>query len=210
MLANSKPKDSVRKETAVVSDTKRMCTPCSEPLNEMFGEQVRAKELCVVAVRLGSHLDRFAGSTSKVIAQLHLAFTRVSRIPNKVGSKFGDKCALTHRHAEEQPSKKPKKEWLQKCVARIERCTTLGRSTSGRRAAEVFNELTEEHKSLETKKKRARFTKATRSHPKIQEEECPSLGKNCPADPCGVVRTHQNSRTAMRPRRCVETGQKYL
>ena len=38
-LANSRRKDQVRKETIVFSDTKRMSTSPSEPLNEKIGAQ---------------------------------------------------------------------------------------------------------------------------------------------------------------------------
>ena len=43
MLANSKRQDSLRKETLVVSDTKRKATPSTEALNEKIGENVREK-----------------------------------------------------------------------------------------------------------------------------------------------------------------------
>ena len=57
------------------------------------------------------------------------------------------KCSFPHRKGEEQPNKKPKKGGDKNAVA-IERCATVGLCISRHRAAGIFIDLTEGHKSL--------------------------------------------------------------
>ena len=95
------------------------------------------------------------------------------------GCRFGEKCPYAHRQVDEQPSKRSKKEWWQKCSAMLkkhESCdrtgkpvvcrdtsherhgpvvqlikyTTIGLRIAGYRAAEVFVNLTEELRHAET------------------------------------------------------------
>ena len=133
--------------------------PCPlRPLSRWLkkcGEKVRAAGLSEVAVHLRSYLDRRAGSSAKVNEQLDLAVfgihlnakdTNLSRCVNsaiRVRSRTG-------RLRNSQASSR--KNGDKKCSCCIESCTTIGMSTSGRRAAEVFVHLTEEHTSLETNK----------------------------------------------------------
>ena len=75
-----------------------------------------------------------------VIAQLHLPV------------KFGKRCAWMYYQIGEQSSQKPKwklrkAEWL-KFSGNVEYAWQLVKNASGRRAAEVFMETTEEHKVL--------------------------------------------------------------
>ena len=66
------------------------------------------------------------------------------------GCKFGNECSFPHRKVEEQPNKKPKKGWRQKCSGFCERCATVGLCIAGHRAAAIFIDLTEGHRSLGT------------------------------------------------------------
>ena len=75
--------DHVRKETVVFSETKRMSTSSSEPLNGKIGEKVREKE--------------FARSPSGKHNSILQFF------------EFGKKCASRHQQTKEQSSKTRKK-----------------------------------------------------------------------------------------------------
>ena len=63
------------------------------------------------------------------------------------GCKFGDKCSFAHRQVEGQPSKKPKKDGDKSAVAVLKDVRQLG-CVFQDRAAGIFIEFTEEHKSL--------------------------------------------------------------
>ena len=64
------------------------------------------------------------------------------------GCEFGDKCSFAHRQVEGQPSKKPKKDGDKSAAAIMKDSTMIGLRISGHRAAGIFTDFTEEHKSL--------------------------------------------------------------
>ena len=66
------------------------------------------------------------------------------------GCRFGEKCSYAHRQVDEQPSKRLKKEWWQKCSGYVENYTTIGLRISRCGAAEVFIYFSEELKHTET------------------------------------------------------------
>ena len=114
-------------------------TQSSEPLKERdeMRERVREEWAPDVAVHLEDHLERRAGSTWKVIEQIHLAVTGIH--PNACTS------VLRNNRVNSLKWMVTRLQWLcwrihDKWDMRI----------SGRRTAEVFIGFTEEHKSLET------------------------------------------------------------
>ena len=79
--------------------------------------------------------------------------------------------------------KKNRKEWWQKCSGYFVRCTTIGLRISGRRAAQVFIDLTEEHTSLETNSSCAILKSHTASR-KHSRKQWSIAWYICPANPC--------------------------
>ena len=67
----------------------------------------------------------------------------------KSGCRFGEKCSYAHRQVDEQPSKRSKKEWLQKCSDNVESFSTIGLRISRYGAAEVLIDFAEELKHTE-------------------------------------------------------------
>ena len=122
---------------------------------KMMGEKVREAGLREIAVHLRSYLDRRAGSTVKVNPQLYLAVFGIHLIAKDTNLSRGVNSAIRVRSRIgrlRNSQARSRKNCDKKCSCCIERCTTIGVSTSGRRAAEVFVDLTEEHKSSETNK----------------------------------------------------------
>ena len=54
------------------------------------------------------------------------------------GCRVGERCSYAHRQVDEQPSKRSKKEWWQKCSGHVENYTTIGLRISRYGAAEIF------------------------------------------------------------------------
>ena len=63
------------------------------------------------------------------------------------GCKFGDTCSFAHRQVEGQPGKKPKKDGDNSAVAILKNERIFGLRFSGHRAARIFIDFTEDHKS---------------------------------------------------------------
>ena len=92
------------------------------------------------------------------------------------GCKFEDQCSFAQSQVEGQPSKKPKKDGDKRAVVLLEDAPPFGLRISGHRAAGIFTEFTEEHKSLGTNLTSASLKSytASRKHPK--KNKGPSLG----------------------------------
>ena len=104
----------------------------------------------------------------------------------------------------EQSSQRPKwklrkAEWL-KFSGNGEYAWQLVKNASGRRAAEVFKETTEEYKVLKTNQ----ACKIHESHT-VTEKKGPSRGKIGPTEPRGVKGMYQNSRCASREKTWVQS-----
>ena len=107
------------------SDTKRMSTFSSEPLNDNIGEKVRGRTPSGKSYRppCWEYLKSKCTTPSFVI---------IGILPNAKNTKqsrkiiFGDKCAFMHWQAEEQPSKKPKDNGEHSAVAILEDTRQMG------------------------------------------------------------------------------------
>ena len=143
-------------------------------------EKVREEGLSEAAVRLGSHVDRRAGSSSKVIAQLHLAVlgiqpsvkdTKQSRCVNSAISVRSRTGRLRNSQA-----KKPKKNGDKSAVAVLKETRQLGyvfQDVEPPKPSWIFSKRTKVLRPT----KLVQFTKATLHHVNIREEKGPSLGK---------------------------------
>ena len=111
-----------------------------------------------------------------------------------------------HRQVEDiNAAQNPKKDGDKSAVAILQGCTTIGLRISGHRAAGIFIDFTEEHKSLGTYS-----TSASQRHANIRESRGPSLGVIQIKNPLRIdLRKRLRRQERMRPRRRVENGQKY-
>ena len=185
------------------SDTKRMSTFSCEPLNDKIGEKVREND------SPGSYSVREIISTAvlgvpqrKVHNSIFCDYWhphRMSKIQNKVGKIFGDKCAFMHWQAEEQPSKKPKENGENSAVAILEDTRQLGC---------VFQDAGPPRSSILRKRtqvlrpsKRVRLTKATLSHVNIRVEKGTLLVNSCERSP-HATKFEDRSRKERETKRC--------
>ena len=110
----------------------------------------------------------------------------------------GKKCAWMHHQTDEQSSRSEK--WL-KFSGNVEYAWQLVKNASGRRAAEVFMETTEQYKVLRPiKRAKKKFTKVTQSRKKVHR-----MGNIGPTEPRGVEGMYQNSRCASREKTWVQS-----
>ena len=153
------------------------------PLNHQHKEVEvrRGKRTSEAGVHLKSSLDSRAKITWKVFAPNHLVIigilSNVNSIKTESGSKGGDACSFAHRQVEDQPSKKKENGWWQKsAVVILKDALQLGCAFSGQRAAGIFTDFTEEHKSLGINSSSSihKSYAASCKHPK---NKGPSLGK---------------------------------
>ena len=168
-------------------------------------EKVREEGLSEAAVCLGSHLDRRAGNSSKVIAQIYPAVigihpsfkdtkqSRCVRLAKSVRSRTG--------RLRKSQVKKRKKNGDKSAVAVLKDARQLGyvfQDVEPPKPSWIFSKSTKVFRPI----KLVQFTKATLHHVNIREEIDPSLGKMFVLPILvSVVRTHQNSRIGLKKRR---------
>ena len=107
-------------------------------------------------------------------------FPECSFYKSAEGCKFGDKCAFAHRRVEEQPSKRSKRSDEKKCSCSTGRDKEFGLCISGRGAAKIIVDFTEELNHAKTNPMcsihHSSAAQCQTSRPK------PSLNKICPGD----------------------------
>ena len=149
-------------------------------------EKVREEGFSEVAVRLGSHLDCRAGSTSKVTAQIHLSVigthpsvknTKQSRNVNSARSVRSCTGRLRNNQA------KSRKTDDNSAVALLKDRRQMGCVFQDAEPPKFSSILRKSTKVLRPIK-RVRFTKAALCHVNIREKKGPSVEKICPFDPC--------------------------
>ena len=117
--------------------------------------------------RLEERFERKDGASSPFENNLNRSAGLNGNCTTPSSCEFGKKCAWMHHQIGEQSSQKPKwklrkEEWL-KFSGKCEHVWQLVKNTSGRRAAEVFMETTEEHKVLRPIKHESRTVTEKRS-----------------------------------------------
>ena len=97
------------------------------------------------------------------------------------GCRFGEKCSYAHRHVDEQPSKRSKKNGDKIAVAYLKNTRQLGWVSQDREPPKSSSIL---RKSSEIRKpiRCVQFTKAVVRHANIRDQK-PSLGVICSGDP---------------------------
>ena len=123
------------------------------PLNHQHKEVEvrREKGASEAGVRLGSFLDSRAKITWKVLAPNHLVIIGITPNANSINLNRDVNSVIsarlrTGRLRNNQTTSR--KRVMTKVQLLIERCTTVGLRFSGHKAAGVFADFTEEHKSL--------------------------------------------------------------
>ena len=101
-------------------------------------------------------------------------------------SETGAECSFPHWKVEEQPNKKAEEGRWQTWSSYCERCTTVGLCIAGRRPPESVT-ISRRARSVGTKNRRVRFTRAALRQANIRDNKGPSLGKN------QVKSSHQRS-----------------
>ena len=157
--------------------------------------------------RLDEKLERKDRARSQFENNLNCSAGLNGNCTTPSSCEFGKKFAWMHHQIGEQSSQKPKwklrkAEWL-KFSGNVEYAWQLVKNASGRRAAEVFMETTEEHKVLRS------INRAKKNHEShTVTEKGPSRGKIGLTEPCGVEGMYQKSRCASREKTWVQSTKK--
>ena len=135
------------------------------------------------------------------------------------GCKFGNKCSFPHRNVEEQPNKKLKKGWLQKCSEKYEDVRELGcvlQDTEPPESSSILRKGTEVLGPISTSTVHSVYA-GSYSHPSKQRSiaewnarQTSSSAQSLRYENWGQISGGDWKTRAMRSRRCVETGQQYL
>ena len=127
----------------------------------------------------------------------------------ETGCKFGAECSFPHWKVEGQPTKMPKKDGDKSAVAFLKDVTTIGLRISGHRAAGIFIDLTEQHKSLWTNststihKRFAASSKHSRQRSTVARKDTSqtsSLAQSVRRDLWGQISGRDRKTGAMLPR----------
>ena len=100
---------------------------------------------------------------------------------SEIGCRFGEKCSYAHRHVDEQPSKRSKKNGDKSAVAMLKSTRQLGcvfQVMEPPKSSSILRKSSNILKPVRC----VRFTKAVLRHANIQDQK-PSLGMVCPSDP---------------------------
>ena len=94
--------------------------------------------------------------------------------------RFGEKCCYAHRHVEEQPSKRSKKNGDKSAVAKLKITRQLGCVSQDMepKSTKILRKSSNISKPIQ----RVRFTKTVLHFANIRDQN-PSLGMICPCDP---------------------------
>ena len=149
--------------------------------------------------RLEESFERKDGASSPFENNLNRSVGLNGNCTTPSSCELGKKCVWMHHQTGEQSSRSEK--W-QEFSGNVENAWQLVKNASGRGAAEVFMETTEEHKVLRPIER----VKIHESH--TVTEKGSSRGKIGPTEPRGVEGMYHNSRCASREKTWVQSTKK--